>query len=247
MYACLCLNIPGTARSSATCLAMVPLTLKKKFILWSTTDGWETPPARVCLQKGRVAVNALLALSLSTFQPIILQGEGALSVIALKPTQPLMLSHASSCGSLVILIPVCFSFFHNFTQQIFFFPKTISSSIFKCLDKLHNDRKWKNLSTAEDFSPMLYRVTKAYIQGHPRLNQVYSMQSIFLWRVSRPKILPPMLCLNLGFYILLWYCLKPNKHMVTVDYGQCHFWILSPHTSNLSKTRWGGKHSTVER
>lgn len=123
MYACLCLNIPGTARSSATCLAMVPLTLKKKFILWSTTDGWETPPARVCLQKGRVAVNALLALSLSTFQPIILQGEGALSVIALKPTQPLMLSHASSCGSLVILIPVCFSFFHNFTQQIFFFPK----------------------------------------------------------------------------------------------------------------------------
>lgn len=71
-------------------------------------DGWETPPARVCLQNGRVAVCAFLALSLSTFQPIILQGEGALNVITLKPTQPLILSHANSRGSLVISIPVCF-------------------------------------------------------------------------------------------------------------------------------------------
>lgn len=83
-------NIPGTALSSAACLTMVPLILKKKFILWSTGDGWETPPARVCLQNGRVAVCALLAPSLSTFQPIF-RGVGALSVIALKPTQPLVL------------------------------------------------------------------------------------------------------------------------------------------------------------
>lgn len=83
-------NIPGTALSSAACLTMVPLILKKKFMLWSTGDGWETPPARVCLQNGRLAVCALLVLSLSTFQPIF-RGVGALSVIALKPTQPLVL------------------------------------------------------------------------------------------------------------------------------------------------------------
>lgn len=96
---------------------MVPLILKKKFILWSTKNGWETPTASVCLQNGRVAVCAFLALSLSTFQPIILQGEGALSVIALKPTQPLMLSHARQLQLDRDPDPRMF-LFHNFIQQI---------------------------------------------------------------------------------------------------------------------------------
>lgn len=100
-------------------------------------DEWETLLDRVCPWKRRVAVCAFLVLSLSTFQPIILQGERALSVIILKPTQPLMLSHASS---LMILIPTEFfsitwsCWFRYFTKNSMF-----ALPIIKCLCKLNDD------------------------------------------------------------------------------------------------------------
>lgn len=102
-YFFLCQNIPGRALSSAICLTTVPLILKKKFILYALGAGWEPQLARVFLRERCVAVCAFLVLSLSTFQRISLKGESALSVIVLKPTQPLMLSHASSQNSLSCL------------------------------------------------------------------------------------------------------------------------------------------------
>lgn len=72
----ICENIPATALSSAICLTIVPLKLKKIFILCALRDWWETPLACVCLRKSRVSLCVrFLVLSLSTFQPIILQGK----------------------------------------------------------------------------------------------------------------------------------------------------------------------------
>lgn len=106
---------------------MVPLILKKKFILWSTGGGWETPPARVCLQNGRVAVWASLALSLSTFQPIIFRGEGAPSVIALKPTQPLMLFSCHRSRLTQDLDSRSTS-----SSRFYFCKDTLTSPVFRC-------------------------------------------------------------------------------------------------------------------
>lgn len=101
--------------------------------------------ARVCLWKSRVDLCAFLVLSLSTFQPIILQGK-ELSVIILKPTQPLTLLHASSQISLIrlshsessfpqisfpLLDPADFSYLH----PILCFP----FSMVLCLHKLNNE------------------------------------------------------------------------------------------------------------
>lgn len=93
--------------------------------------------ARVCLWKSRVDLCAFLVLSLYTFQPIILQGK-ELSVIILKPTQPLTLSHASSQISLIRL-----SHSESWFPQISF-PKLDPADflLFTCLRKL-NDEIWE--------------------------------------------------------------------------------------------------------
>lgn len=135
-------------------------------MLWSTGDGWETPPARVCLQNGRAAECALLVLSLSTFQPIF-RGVGALSVIALKPTQPLVLFSCQQ--SQLTQDPDSRMFLFHFRQILFYFyffceGKT-PSPLLKCAHKLHNDSKSKRLSTAVYSIIALQRITKAYFQA----------------------------------------------------------------------------------
>lgn len=98
-------NIPATALSSAICLANVPLALKKIFILCTPRGELEIrlpqeEPACLCVC---VCVRLSFCSVSPLFQPIILQGERALNVIMLKPTQPLMLFHVSSQISLTRL------------------------------------------------------------------------------------------------------------------------------------------------
>lgn len=95
-------DIPGAALSSAICLTMDPLTLKKKFILGATTDGVGSHSWLVCASPEKTCWLCVRSLRSATprFSPLFSRGERALSVIVSEPTQPLMLSHASSRDSL---------------------------------------------------------------------------------------------------------------------------------------------------
>lgn len=95
-------DIPGAALSSAICLTMDPLTLKKKFILGATTDGVGSHSWLVCVSPEKTCWLCVRSLRSATphFSPLFSRGERALSVIVSEPTQPLMLSHASSRGLL---------------------------------------------------------------------------------------------------------------------------------------------------
>lgn len=179
-------NIPGTALSSAACLTMVPLILKKKFILWSTGDGWETPPARVCLQNGRVAVCAFLALSLSTFQSIF-RGVGALSVIALKPTQPLVLFSCQQ--SQLTQDPDSHMFLSTSVRFFFFFAKAK-------LPHLFSNVRTSCITTANPSvcpwhftAYLLCRESPKLISRHWQRNQVYSTQRRHILQCWSTKLL----------------------------------------------------------
>lgn len=95
-------DIPGAALSSAICLTTDPLTLKKKFILGATTDGDGSHSWLVCVSPEKTCWLCVRSLRSATprFSPLFSRGERALSVIVSEPTQPLMLSHASSRDSL---------------------------------------------------------------------------------------------------------------------------------------------------
>ena len=127
------LNIPGTDLSSAICLTTDPLKLKKIFILvckerrQGDTAGW-----LVCLGEKK---KTCCSVCVPCAQPLHISAhysprERALSVIILKPTQPLMLSHASSQNSFSRLshsgswFPHI-SFFHNLIQLIFVIAQSI--------------------------------------------------------------------------------------------------------------------------
>jgi len=88
-------NIPATALSSAICLTTVPLRLKKIFILWGMRGRHGCLQKKPCCSVRRPCAQSL---HFSAHYP---PGERALSVIVLKPTQPLTVSHASSQISLI--------------------------------------------------------------------------------------------------------------------------------------------------
>lgn len=129
---------------------MVPLKLKKIFILCAQRDGWETQLARVCLRKRRVAPSAFPVLSLSTFQPIILQGKKCSERHRFKAHTATYAFPCQQSGltrtliSLRILIPTDFfsttwsrGFCYFITHSVFALP------IVECYHML-NDEIWQS-------------------------------------------------------------------------------------------------------
>lgn len=117
------------------------------------TSGSCVPPEWTCCR-----VCAFLLLSLSTFQPSIFRGVGALSVIALKPTQPLVLFSCQQ--SQLTQEDASFPALH----LCYFCKGTTPSPFLKCARRLHNGSEWKRLSTADYSIIALQRITKAFFQ-----------------------------------------------------------------------------------